>query len=36
MEQYGRSVLSMQQEEPNVNHYLNAIFIGRELSKAFQ
>ena len=36
MEEYGRSVLSMQQEEPDVNHYLNAVLIGRELSQAFQ
>ena len=36
MEQYGRSVLAMQQEEPNINHFLNAVFIGRELSQAFQ
>jgi hypothetical protein len=36
MEEYGRSVLAMQQEEPDVNHYLNAVLIGRELSQAFQ
>lgn len=36
LEKYGRTVLDMQREEPDFNHYLNAVLIGRELSKAYQ
>ena len=35
IEKYGRSVLDMQEEEPDTNHYLNAVYIGRALAKSF-
>ena len=36
MEKYGKSVLEMQEEEPNVNHFASGKLIGRMLSKAYQ
>jgi hypothetical protein len=36
MEKYGKSVLEMQEEEPNVNHFASGKLIGRVLSKAYQ
>ena len=36
IEKYGKTVLEMQKEEPDFNHYLNATYLGRQLSKAFQ
>ena len=35
IEKYGKNVLEMQQEEPDTNHYLNAVSIGRTLSKSY-
>ena len=35
IEKYGKSVLDMQEEEPDTNHYLNAVYIGRILGKSF-
>jgi hypothetical protein len=35
IEKYGKSVLDMQEEEPNVNHYLNAVFLGRMFGRSF-
>ena len=36
IEKYGKTVLEMQEEEPDFNHYLNAVYLGRQLSQAFQ
>ncbi len=35
IEKYGKSVLDMQEEEPDTNHYLNAVYIGRALARSF-
>ena len=35
LEKYGKNVLEMQQEEPDTNHYLNAVYLGRTLAKSY-
>ena len=36
IEKYGKSVLDMQKEEPDKNHYMMAVYLGRTLSTVFQ